>query len=77
MHHAQAVQQWLSEHETQIELVFLPSYSPQLNLVEYLNGACFAGSSLQSAESQFSTIASLGDVSSSQAAKVTCTINEG
>lgn len=38
VHHARAVQQWLSEHETQIELVFLPSYSPQLNPVEYLNG---------------------------------------
>ena len=38
VHHAQAVGQWLSQHQSSIELVFLPSYSPQLNPVEYLNG---------------------------------------
>lgn len=38
VHHAHTVQQWLFEHQTKLELVFLPSYSPQLNPVEYLNG---------------------------------------
>lgn len=38
VHHAQAVQDWLSKHKHEMELVFLPSYSPQLNPVEYLNG---------------------------------------
>lgn len=38
VHCARAVRQWLSEHSSEIELVFLPSYSPQLNPVEYLNG---------------------------------------
>lgn len=38
VHHAQTVHKWLSEHKTEIELIFLPSYSPQLNPVEYLNG---------------------------------------
>jgi transposase len=34
----QRVQQWLAEHKEQIELFYLPSYSLQLNPVEYLNG---------------------------------------
>lgn len=38
VHHAQVVQQWLEEHRDQIEVFYLPSYSPQLNPVEYLNG---------------------------------------
>jgi transposase len=38
VHRAQVVQDWLSQHVEQIEFVFLPSYSPHLNPVEYLNG---------------------------------------
>jgi transposase len=38
VHRSQVVQDWLTQHSTEIELVFLPSYSPQLNPVEYLNG---------------------------------------
>ncbi|MEP0873233.1 transposase [Trichocoleus desertorum AS-A10] len=38
VHRGQQVQQWLTEHKEQIELFYLPSYSPQLNPVEYLNG---------------------------------------
>lgn len=38
VHHAQALRQWLSQHSAEIELVFLPSYSPQLHSVDYLNG---------------------------------------
>ena len=38
VHRAQAVQDWLTSHSQQIEFVFLPSYSPHLNPVEYLNG---------------------------------------
>jgi transposase len=38
VHHATPVQAWLEEHSEQIELFFLPSYSPELNPTEYLNG---------------------------------------
>lgn len=37
VHFRKTVQQWLAAHETQIEVFYLPSYSPQLNPVEYLN----------------------------------------
>lgn len=37
VHRSTAVRQWLAEHEQQIELFYLPSYSPQLNPAEYLN----------------------------------------
>ena len=36
-HHSKPVGQWLEEHEHQIEVFFLPSYSPELNPDEYLN----------------------------------------
>jgi hypothetical protein len=38
VHHSKEVQQWLEEHQGQIELFYLPSYSPELNPTEYLNG---------------------------------------
>lgn len=38
VHRSGGVQQWLDEHKEHIELFFLPSYSPQLNPAEYLNG---------------------------------------
>lgn len=37
------VRQWLQEHSQQIEVFPLPSYSPQLNPVEYLNGSVKQG----------------------------------
>ena len=37
VHHAKVVQQWIGEHKKQIELFFLPAYSPDLNPDEYLN----------------------------------------
>jgi len=43
VHRDQQVQAWLAEHQTRIEMVYLPSYSPQLNPVEYLNGAVKQG----------------------------------
>jgi transposase len=36
-HHSKPVGEWLEEHENQIEVFFLPSYSPELNPDEYLN----------------------------------------
>lgn len=36
-HKTPAVAAWLAEHQTQIELHYLPAYSPELNPVEYLN----------------------------------------
>ena len=36
-HHSKPVRQWLEEHKEQIEVFFLPSYSPELNPDEYLN----------------------------------------
>lgn len=37
VHRSIVVQQWLAQHQPQIELFYLPSYSPQLNPAEYLN----------------------------------------
>jgi len=43
VHHSKVVQHWLEEHKEQIELFFLPSYSPELNPDEYLNCDLKAG----------------------------------
>ena len=37
VHHAKVAQAWLDKHKGQIEVFFLPSYSPELNPDEYLN----------------------------------------
>ena len=37
VHHAKKVREWLSRHEEQIEVFYLPSYSPELNPDEMLN----------------------------------------
>jgi transposase len=38
VHRAHAVQDWLAEHATQIEVFYLPAYSPELNPDEGVNG---------------------------------------
>jgi transposase len=38
VHHSYIVKDWLKVHEDEIEIFFLPSYSPELNPDEYLNG---------------------------------------
>lgn len=38
VHHANKVRDWVEKREKQIELFFLPAYSPELNPDEYLNG---------------------------------------
>jgi IS1 family transposase len=38
VHHAKKVTAWLTENSEQIELFYLPSYCPELNPDEYLNG---------------------------------------
>jgi transposase len=38
VHHSKAVQVWLQAHAEQIEVFFLPSYSPELNPDEFMNG---------------------------------------
>ncbi|MCP4567263.1 MAG: IS630 family transposase [FCB group bacterium] len=43
VHHAKIVKAWVSKHAEQIELFFLPSYSPELNPDEYLNCDLKAG----------------------------------
>ena len=43
VHHSKLVKEWLAEHEQEIELFFLPSYSPELNPDEYLNCDLKAG----------------------------------
>ena len=43
VHHSKVVRHLLEEHEEQIELFFLPSYSPELNPDEYLNCDLKAG----------------------------------
>ena len=37
-HHTKAVQAWLAEHRDEIEVFWLPPYSPSLNLIERLWG---------------------------------------
>jgi transposase len=37
VHRAQAVKDWFAKHTEDIELFYLPPYSPQLNPAEYLN----------------------------------------
>ena len=37
VHHSKPVKVWLEKHKNDIELFFLPSYSPELNPDEYLN----------------------------------------
>ena len=36
-HHSKVVKEWVEKHKKEIELFFLPSYSPELNPDEYLN----------------------------------------
>jgi transposase len=43
VHHSYIVEDWLEEHKSQIEVFFLPSYSPELNPDEYLNCDLKAG----------------------------------
>jgi transposase len=38
VHRRVSVRDWLAEHVDQIEMHFLPGYSPELNPVELLNG---------------------------------------
>lgn len=37
VHHSKIVKAWVAQHSEQIELFYLPSYSPQLNPEERLN----------------------------------------
>ena len=37
VHHSKPIKKWLTEHSDEIELFYLPSYSPELNPDEYLN----------------------------------------
>jgi transposase len=37
-HHSKKVKQWLEEHQKEIRVFYLPSYAPDLNPDEYLNG---------------------------------------
>lgn len=43
VHHAKIVKKWLEDHEHEIEIFYLPSYSPELNPDEYLNCDLKAG----------------------------------
>lgn len=38
VHHSKVIKAWLEDHKEQIELFFLPAYSPELNPDEYRNG---------------------------------------
>ncbi len=37
VHHCKPVKTWLAEHKAQMEVFYLPSYSPELNPEERLN----------------------------------------
>jgi transposase len=43
VHHSKIVKDWVEQHKGQIQLFFLPSYSPELNPDEYLNCDLKAG----------------------------------
>lgn len=43
VHHAKVVKAWLAEHQNEIEVFYLPAYSPELNPDEYLNCDLKAG----------------------------------
>jgi len=43
VHHSHVVKDWVQEHKDEIDLFFLPSYSPELNPDEYLNCDLKAG----------------------------------
>lgn len=43
VHHSKVVKEWLASHKDEIEVFFLPSYSPELNPDEYLNCDLKAG----------------------------------
>jgi len=43
VHHSKPVKEWLAEHTEEIEVFFLPAYSPELNPDEYLNCDLKAG----------------------------------
>lgn len=43
VHHSHIVKEWVQQHKDEIELFFLPSYSPELNPDEYLNCDLKAG----------------------------------
>jgi len=43
VHHARIFKAWLAEHAEEIEVFYLPSYSPELNPDEYLNCDLKAG----------------------------------
>lgn len=43
VHHSKVAREWLEDHTEEIELFFLPSYSPELNPDEYLNCDVKAG----------------------------------
>ena len=39
VHHSKTVKKWLTAHQSQIKVYYLPPYSPEINPDEYLNGA--------------------------------------
>ena len=43
VHREHRLREWLEKHSEQIEIFELPSYSPELNPVEYLNGSVKQG----------------------------------
>lgn len=43
VHHARAFEEWLSEHEDEIQIFYLPAYSPELNPDAYFNCDLKAG----------------------------------
>jgi transposase len=37
VHHSKKVKEWLKKHKSRIRIIYLPTYSPELNPDEYLN----------------------------------------
>jgi len=47
VHHSKLVKEWVDENKDEIELFYLPSYSPEMNPDEYLNNDLKSGISLK------------------------------
>jgi hypothetical protein len=76
VHRSGAVQQWLAEHKQKIEMFYLPSESPQLNPVEYLNCDVKQGVHVHSTHSKLDAVETASDFSSKKVTKVACLYSE-
>lgn len=61
-HHAKLVQAWCEKHKSEIELFFLPAYSPELNPDEFINRGLKTKLRLSAAKNHEETLALAKDI---------------